>query len=626
MRARLAIALVTAALLTTACAESPEAKKARHAGRGQKYFADGKYREALIEYQNVLRIDPSDTSAVRAVGLAHHRLGDARNAFPFLHAAWQERRDDRDLTVSLATIYLAAGMLNDARELASGVLQRDAQDLEALQVIGAAARSAAEVQAAMRRFDAARPGLGQRPDFLISEAEILLKAGDAAGAERALRAAVERDPKSGLARLALASFFAGRGDLQAAEREVKAATEIDPIANSARMRLVDFYVVSGRPAAAREVLDRVREGSEDWLPARRRLAEIARLEGKPDEALAILDGIFKKAAGDVDGHMIKGRVLLDKRQAASAIQEFQTVLRLDPRQIEARYLLARTYRQTGNVGQARAELGVVMEMAPALVEGRLLLAELQTESGNAALAIDSMEKLIADHPGIGDAYVILNTAYLSRRNWAKALEAARKMEAAVPRDPRGPYLAGVTLQAQGKASEAGREFDRAVASLERDLRARPDDVGALMMVAQIHLRRGDLARAKAAYERILAVQPRFVPAANNLAWILMQEGAASDRALHLAQVAKEGAPDDPHIADTLGWILYQRGVYEQAWKLLRDSAARLPDNPDVQYHAGVAARQVGDTEAARRLLARAVAFNGEFSSRRDAQRLLGELQ
>ena len=50
---------------------------------------------------------------------------------------------------------------------------------------------------------------------------------------------------------------------------------------------------------------------------------------------------------------------------------------------------------------------------------------------------------------------------------------------------------------------------------------------------------------------MLALSPRFAPAANNLAWVLSEHGGDKDRALALAQTAKEQAPEDPHVTDTL---------------------------------------------------------------------------
>ena len=84
-------------------------------------------------------------------------------------------------------------------------------------------------------------------------------------------------------------------------------------------------------------------------------------------------------------------------------------------------------------------------------------------------------------------------------------------------------------------------------------------------------------------------EPRFAPAANNLAWLYSEHGGDKEKALELAQRAKEAAPDDPHISDTLGWILYKRGVYQRAVGLLKESAAKLPDQPGrpVPPRAGV---------------------------------------
>jgi len=147
-----------------------------------------------------------------------------------------------------------------------------------------------------------------------------------------------------------------------------------------------------------------------------------------------------------------------------------------------------------------------------------------------------------------------------------------------------------------------------------------------MMAADINLHHGDLAKAKAGYEHILTAHPRFAPAANNLAWVLMQTGGDKERVLQLAQIAKEGAPDDPFVSDTLGWILHQRGVNERAFGLLKDSAAKLPRNGEVQYHAGVVARALGQIEVAREYLERAAAADNEFPGKSDARKVLAELR
>ena len=59
-----------------------------------------------------------------------------------------------------------------------------------------------------------------------------------------------------------------------------------------------------------------------------------------------------------------------------------------------------------------------------------------------------------------------------------------------------------------------------------------------MLAGVIHERRGDIPKARELYGKVLALNPRFAPAANNLAWVLAEHGGDKDKALALAQTAK----------------------------------------------------------------------------------------
>jgi len=60
---------------------SKEAKKAKHWKRGEKYYSENKFREAIIEYKNVLQLDPKDATCRYKLGLSHLRTGQFREAF-----------------------------------------------------------------------------------------------------------------------------------------------------------------------------------------------------------------------------------------------------------------------------------------------------------------------------------------------------------------------------------------------------------------------------------------------------------------------------------------------------------------------------------------------------------------
>src|SRR5207245_7632446 len=136
----------------------------------------------------------------------------------------------------------------------------------------------------------------------------------------------------------------------------------------------------------------------------------------------------------------------------------------------------------------------------------------------------------------------------------------------------------------------------ALARVAEALKVNPKNPVAHMLSGIIYERKGDMPKAVQAYEQVLALNPRSAAAANNLAYLYSEHGGDKEKALQLAQMAKEVAPEEPHISDTLGWILYKRCVNQRAFTLLKESAAKLPENPEVQYHLGMAALTAWDTE------------------------------
>ena len=113
-------------------------------------------------------------------------------------------------------------------------------------------------------------------------------------------------------------------------------------------------------------------------------------------------------------------------------------------------------------------------------------------------------------------------------------------------------------------------------------------------------------------------------AANNLAYLYSeQHGGDKEKALQLAQMAKEAAPAEPQFSDTLGWILYKRGVYQRALALLKESATKLPEN---RRSNTTSALKAGDTDTAKRGLAAASASPTNFSGKEDARRALAEVK
>src|SRR5262249_46902320 len=153
--AGLSLFLVVLALVA-GCSRSPEAQKARHLERGDRYFKEEKYRDAIIEYRNVLRLEATNGTAIRQLGMAHFQLGEMGQSFRYLLRALEIEPDNAEVRLKLASIYLLGGKPDEAKAQAEAVLEKQPKNLDALVLAAGSAKTGEEVTAAIRRLEAAR--------------------------------------------------------------------------------------------------------------------------------------------------------------------------------------------------------------------------------------------------------------------------------------------------------------------------------------------------------------------------------------------------------------------------------------------------------------------------------------
>ena len=120
----------------------------------------------------------------------------------------------------------------------------------------------------------------------------------------------------------------------------------------------------------------------------------------------------------------------------------------------------------------------------------------------------------------------------------------------------------------------------------------------------------------------MVADPDNIVAKNNLAWVYAEHGGNIDVALRLAEEAKEKAPEDPTITDTLGWIYVKKGSYEAAVENLKNSVAKNPHDPSGLYHLGTAYYKLGKTADAKRELEAALKIPN-FAQAADARKNAG---
>jgi Tfp pilus assembly protein PilF len=107
----------------------------------------------------------------------------------------------------------------------------------------------------------------------------------------------------------------------------------------------------------------------------------------------------------------------------------------------------------------------------------------------------------------------------------------------------------------------------------------------------------------------LETDPSNVQALNNAAYLLADYAHKPDEALKYAQRAKELSPESASVDDTLGWVLYKKGLYSAAITHLEQASNKLKVQVVPQYHLSMAYFKSGDNRRGSQVLQTALQRN-----------------
>jgi tetratricopeptide (TPR) repeat protein len=107
---------------------------------------------------------------------------------------------------------------------------------------------------------------------------------------------------------------------------------------------------------------------------------------------------------------------------------------------------------------------------------------------------------------------------------------------------------------------------------------------------------------------------------------MADEGGNLDEALKFAQIAREAAPEEPAVGDTLGWVYYKKGLYDAALPLIADAAGKMKDNATIRYHLGMVLAKKGKNKEAAAELKAALSLAPNFPGAEEAKKTIATLK
>ncbi len=237
-----------------------------------------------------------------------------------------------------------------------------------------------------------------------------------------------------------------------------------------------------------------------------------------------------------------------------------------------------------------------------------------------ANAHSRLENLIAANAGRADVIAALrylsSTVFLAEKNSAAA---EKELTTAIALDET--YLPAYSAYASLLAEQ--NRIDEAVAQYGKVLEKRAS-AQVYTMLGILEDGRGNIAAAEAAYRKALEITPESPIAANNLAWLIVDNSGNLDEALQLATMAVGKNQNVAGFYDTLAYVYLKKGLIspavEQSKKAvaLDESIAKkngTAPNAGYRVRLGAALAKAGDKVSARREVELSLKFANALSQR-----------
>jgi Flp pilus assembly protein TadD len=249
--------------------------------------------------------------------------------------------------------------------------------------------------------------------------------------------------------------------------------------------------------------------------------------------------------------------------------------------------------RAGFFPQAEQAFRKLREVAPNDLRGVVGLSETLWSENRQAEALQLMASESAKNPGRRDLRVAVANLLVRRESYDAAIEIYNDLLQQDPKSPDVLFKLAETYRRSG-------DLNAAMAVFQRAMDADPTDANAALQLALLREGTGRRDLAAPLYERVLQIQPDNAVALNNLAFLLAEAGTDLDRALAMAQLARQKVPGSHDIADTVGWIYIKKNLSRDAIAIFQPLVEQEPGNPAFHYHLALALLQTGDRAGALR--------------------------
>ncbi len=596
------------------CNRDPKEASKKYVSVGNRFYSQGKYKEAVLMYKRALQKHLKNGEAYYRLGLADLKLQQPNEAVRALQRAVSLQPDNADAMVKLGDIFLAAyaaisnhpkEYLSEADELIKRLQKLDAYQFERLS--GYRKVIDEDYPAALEHFRTAaklRPGdaslglitfqtliklnqfdegvklaqemIATHKDFAPIYASLYLeylRRKDLDKAEAVLRQRVANNPKEADGYIALAGhYFASskRPEMLSVLNQVLSNRSAFPQAN---LLVGDFYFrIRDFDQALRLYDEGIRLDQKKKSEYQKRMIEALMFQGKRVEAAQLVDTLLKGNPSDLDARAMRAALILQggkREELQNAINELQSIVSKMPNNAVVRYNLGRALLAKQELEQARLQFMEAIKIYPAYLPPRIALAQLYLFKGEYATAIRTAEEVLQFDANNMTAKLVRTSALIG---------------------------SGETKTAR--------------AELEKVVKTNGDSRDAIFQLAMLDLRENNTKEAEEGFRRLSTMNPPDLRGQLGLAQVAIAKGDMQG-ALIILQNEIQKDPERKELRLAYANTAVRAGKYDIAVTEYKRLIAAQPKSVDLYMRLGQTYRRMQNYDEAGKIFEQARSMNPE---------------
>jgi len=359
---------------------------------------------------------------------------------------------------------------------------------------------------------------------------------------------------------------------------------------------------------------------EKDVAANRYMAEICAIYRKDiDEAIKYQKKVITLAPESVKARLFLGALYGERGEAGPARKTYKGVLKLDRNNFSAYSYLAgvyeyekkykdalKVYRKLSaiyplvtqiydNMGTIYNKLNRVKEAKKCFLKSieknpenvralynLVLIYETGRQWGE---VINYLEKIVKLQPAVAQTYIHLGISYIEADRFDGAIEVLKK---AVELDPEK----GAAYTALGITYEYKKMYKEAIGAFSLAIEKNPSGRDNYFHLGLCYDNLKQYSESESAFTRAIELDPEFAQARNYLGYSWADRGVNLDSATVHVEEALRVEPSNGAYLDSLGWIYFKKGNYQEAEKLLKKAIKYLKD-PVIYEHLGNTYEKLG---------------------------------